>query len=75
MCTMLESGDVAAIGIALDHWWDSEGALARDGERARQPSRALVLTLIQEILRQPPSSPELSREYGPRAAHLTACRR
>ncbi|MEV4116892.1 hypothetical protein [Nonomuraea sp. NPDC049695] len=72
MRTMLESGDVAAVGIALDHWWDAEGALARGGEEARQPARALVLTLIQEILRQPPSPPELSREYGPRAAHLTA---
>ncbi|GAB3958512.1 hypothetical protein GCM10029978_003590 [Actinoallomurus acanthiterrae] len=72
MRTMLESGDAAAVGIALDHWWDSEGALARGGEEARQPARALVLTLIQEILRQPPSPPELSREYGPRAAHLTA---
>ncbi|WP_329248027.1 hypothetical protein OG417_00465 [Actinoallomurus sp. NBC_01490] len=72
MRTMLESGDVAAVGIALDHWWDSEGALARGGEEARQPARALVLTLIQEILRQPPSPPELSREYGPHAAHLTA---
>jgi len=72
MRTMLESGDVAAVGIALDHWWDPEGALARGGEEARQPARALVLTLIQEILRQPPSPPDLSREYGPRAAHLTA---
>ncbi|GAA4306121.1 HEAT repeat protein [Actinomadura luteofluorescens] len=72
MRTMLESGDVAAVGIALDHWWDPEGALARGGEGARQPARALVLTLIQEILRQPPSPPELSREYGPLAAHLTA---
>ncbi|MCR3739556.1 hypothetical protein BS35_002103 [Actinomadura glauciflava] len=72
MRTMLESGDVAAVGIALDHWWDSEGALARGGEEARQPARALVLTLIQETLRRPPSPPELSREYGPLAAHLTA---
>ena len=72
MRTMLESGDVAAVGIALDHWWDSEGALARGGEEARRPARALVHTLIQEILRQPQSPPELSREYGPLAAHLTA---
>ncbi|MBO2465415.1 hypothetical protein [Actinomadura violacea] len=72
MRTMLESGDVAAVGIALDHWWDPAGALARGGEEARRPARALVLTLIQEILRQPPSPPELSREYGPHAAHLTA---
>ncbi|MFG2089517.1 hypothetical protein [Spirillospora sp. NPDC048824] len=72
MRTMLVSGDVAAVGIALDHWWDPEGALARGGEEARQPARALVLTLIQEILRDPPSPPELSRDYGPRAAHLTA---
>lgn len=72
MRTMLESGDVAAVGIALDHWWDSEGALARGGEEARQPAKALVLTLIQEILRQPPSPPELSLKFGPHAAHLTA---
>ncbi|QKG19195.1 hypothetical protein [Actinomadura verrucosospora] len=72
MRTMLESGDVAAVGIALDHWWDPAGALARGGEEARQPARSLVLPLIQDILRQPPSPPELSREYGPSAAHLTA---
>ncbi|MEV5572219.1 hypothetical protein AB0L06_19410 [Spirillospora sp. NPDC052269] len=72
MRTMLESGDVAAVGIALDHWWDAEGASARGGDGAREPARALVLTLISEILRQPQSPPELSREYGPTAAHRTA---
>ncbi|WP_026411249.1 HEAT repeat domain-containing protein [Actinomadura oligospora] len=72
MRTMLESGDIAAVGIALDHWWDPEAAVARGGEEAREPARALVLALVPEILRQPESPPELSREYGPTAAHLTA---
>ncbi|MEV0612443.1 hypothetical protein AB0I81_03895 [Nonomuraea sp. NPDC050404] len=70
--TLLESGDQAAVGIALDHWWSPDGAVARGGERAREPARALVLDRIREVLRQSPSPPELSREYGPDASHLSA---
>ncbi|MCP2341607.1 hypothetical protein [Actinomadura rupiterrae] len=72
MRTLLNSGDEAAVGIALDHWWDADGAVARGGEAAREPARDLVLTRVGEILRGPASRPELSREYGPTANHLTA---
>ncbi|MFC4910363.1 hypothetical protein [Actinomadura gamaensis] len=72
MRTMLTSGDVAAVGIALDHWWSPDGAVARGGEEAREPARELVLALAREMLRQPPSPPELSRAYGSAAARLTA---
>ncbi|GCE02228.1 hypothetical protein [Embleya hyalina] len=70
--TLLESGDQAAVGIALDHWWSPAGAERRGGEEAREPERALVLDRIGEALRQPPSPAELSRDYGPMAKHLTA---
>jgi len=70
--TLLESGDQAAVGIALDHWWSPAGAERRGGEEAREPERALVLDRIREALRQPPSPVELSRDYGPAAKHLTA---
>ncbi|GGW65235.1 hypothetical protein [Streptomyces xantholiticus] len=70
--TLLESDDQAAVGIALDHWWSPDGAVKRGGEAAREPERALVLDRIREVLRQPPSPAELSREYGPEAKHLTA---
>ncbi|MFI8851421.1 hypothetical protein ACIGW3_14695 [Streptomyces sp. NPDC053499] len=69
---LLESDDEAAVGIALDHWWSPDGAMERGGEAAREPERALVLDRIREMLRQPPSPAELSREYGPEAKHLTA---
>ncbi|MEO3873473.1 hypothetical protein ABGB18_32075 [Nonomuraea sp. B12E4] len=70
--TLLDSGDPAAVGIALDHWWSPDGAVDRGGEKAREPERALVLDRVREVLRQPPSPPELSRRYGPGANHLTA---
>ncbi|MFC5183493.1 hypothetical protein [Actinomadura harenae] len=66
MRTMLHSDDPAAVGIALDHWWDADGAVARGGEEARGPARALVAALIPGILRRPLVSPEPGR------AHLSA---
>ncbi|WP_255951359.1 hypothetical protein [Streptomyces odontomachi] len=70
--TLLESGDEAAVGIALDHWSSPEGAVKRGGEKAREPERALVLDRIGEALRQPPSSADLSRVHGSEAKHLSA---
>ncbi|WP_331772203.1 hypothetical protein OG948_52615 (plasmid) [Embleya sp. NBC_00888] len=70
--TLLESDDQAAVGIALDHWWSPDGAVQRGGEEAREPARALVLDRIREVLRQPPSTVELSRTYGPEAMNLSA---
>ncbi|WP_432039534.1 hypothetical protein [Streptomyces cucumeris] len=70
--TLLESDDQAAVGIALDHWWSPDGAVKRGGEEAREPERTLVLDRVREVLRQPPSPAELSRDYGSGASHLTA---
>ncbi|MDA3645452.1 hypothetical protein LZ318_18870 [Saccharopolyspora indica] len=70
--TLLESDDQAAVGIAVDHWWSPDGAKKRGGEQAREPERALVLDRIRDMLREPSSPAELSREYGPEAKLLTA---
>lgn len=72
MRMMLESGDEAAVGIALDHWWCSEGAVARGGKEALEPARTLVLTRIQEILRQPPSPSDPEHRRARSATHHTA---
>ena len=69
---LLGSDDQAAVGIALDHWWSPDGAVKRGGEGAREPERPLVLDRIREVLRQPPSPAELSREYRSEAKHLAA---
>lgn len=66
---LLESGDEAGVGIALDHWWSPDGAVKRGGEEAREPERALVLDRIREMLRQPPPPAELG---GPEAKHFSA---
>ncbi len=68
--TLLESGDEAAVGIALDHWWSPDGAVKRGGEEAREPERALVLDRIREVTLQPPSSGEPSDGYE--AKYLSA---
>ncbi|EID56458.1 hypothetical protein [Saccharomonospora xinjiangensis] len=52
--TLLNSGDPAAVGIALDHWWSPDGAVRRGGEQTREPEKALVADRVREILRQPP---------------------
>ncbi|MFV2175703.1 hypothetical protein ACFHW2_35060 [Actinomadura sp. LOL_016] len=56
--TLLESGDPAAVGIALDHWSSPDGAVKRGGEQAREPARALVLDRVREVLRRPPALAE-----------------
>lgn len=70
--TLLDSGDQAAVGIALDHWWSPDGAVRRGGEVAREPEKELVLQRTREALQQPPAPPELSRGHGPDAKHLCA---
>ncbi|WP_436772471.1 HEAT repeat domain-containing protein [Yinghuangia sp. YIM S09857] len=69
---LLDSGDDAAVGIALDHWWSPDGAERRGGPEAREPETALVLRRAREALSRPAAPPELSRDYGPDAKHLGA---
>ncbi|MFC4012964.1 hypothetical protein ACFOY2_37450 [Nonomuraea purpurea] len=70
--TLLDSGDQAAVGIALDHWWHQDGIERRFGKEARNTEAPLVLDRVRQTLRQPPSPAELSPEIGLGANHLSA---
>ncbi|TDD18026.1 hypothetical protein [Nonomuraea diastatica] len=70
--TLLRSGDQAAVGIALDVYQRS-GALSRfGGEPLYGEHQAEVLEAARELLRQPPSSADMSPHSGAGANHASA---
>ncbi|MFE0374546.1 hypothetical protein ACFW1M_02975 [Streptomyces inhibens] len=72
--TMLRSTHTVAVGIALDHFEDADGLrhfLDSDEVDAYAPE---VLARAREVLRRPPSPPELSPATGAAANHLSALR-
>jgi hypothetical protein len=70
--TLLDSGDPAAVGIALDHWWSSSGLVRHLGEDGRDAERPHVLARVREVLREPPTPASLSPRVGEGANHLSA---
>ncbi|WP_027943563.1 hypothetical protein [Amycolatopsis taiwanensis] len=71
--TLLRSDDMVAVGVALDHYEHWEG-LRRvlDDETSAERYLPEVLDRAREVLRQPPSPPELSPNRGAGANHLSA---
>ncbi|MES4906956.1 MULTISPECIES: hypothetical protein [unclassified Streptomyces] len=53
--TLLDSGQEAAVGIALDHWYHDKGLEHHFGEQARAIDTPQVLARAREVLGQPPS--------------------
>ncbi|GAA4630558.1 hypothetical protein GCM10023196_056380 [Actinoallomurus vinaceus] len=67
---MLHSGRIAAVGIALDHFCDSDGLTRFDLDtEAFIPA---LRTLARHVLTQPPSSARLSPRTGEGANHASA---
>ncbi|MEU6786619.1 hypothetical protein ABZ912_46125 [Nonomuraea angiospora] len=70
--TLLRSGDQVAVGIALDVYQRS-GALSRlGGAPLYGEHQAEILEAARELLRQPPSSADLSPQAGAGANHASA---
>ncbi|MFJ9412948.1 hypothetical protein ACIRPT_02140 [Streptomyces sp. NPDC101227] len=70
--TLLRSGQPAAVGIALDHWWCPGGIERLGGADARTAVAAEALAAAREALRSPPSPSASSPQYGADAGHLSA---
>jgi hypothetical protein len=68
--TMLHSGRVAAVGMALDHFCDSDG-LTRFGLTAGAFAPE-VRGVARDVLTQPPSSATASPQIGAGANHASA---
>ncbi|MET9248841.1 hypothetical protein [Nonomuraea sp. NPDC003709] len=70
--TLLRSGDQAAVGIALDVFQRSSALSRFGGAPLYGAHQAEVLNAARELLRQPPSSADMSPETGAGANHASA---